>query len=82
MGRLPAGQKPTPPKVRLQKYLRDLEESGGLRLMADIEAPAHEALQIIMELDTPASEVRGVTKKEAVSNALMHYAKSLQRRSR
>lgn len=74
--------KPTPAKDRLKQYRKDLEKSGGHRLIADIEADANVALQTIIALDTPVSEARGVTQKEAVSNALLHYAKSLQRRSR
>lgn len=80
MGRLPAGQKPTPAKVRLQQYRVLLEQSGGRRLIADIEADANTALQAIKDLDTPANPARGVTDKEAVSNALLYYAKYLQRR--
>lgn len=82
MGRLPPGQKPTPHKVRLTKYRQELETSGGHRLIADIEKPANEALRAILELDDPPGEGRELTKKDAVSRALMHYAKSLQRRKR
>lgn len=82
MGRLPAGQKPTPANERQLTYRQDLEASGGLRLICDIERPANDALKEIMELDEPSNLAKGVTKKEAVSNALMHYAKSLRRRAK
>lgn len=81
MGRLPAGVKPTPHKVRLQKYRTALEESGGHRLIADIEAPAHEALKLIMELDTPPDAEKPMTQKDATTNALLHYAKVVRRRA-
>lgn len=82
MGRLPAGKKPEPLNARLTRYRQELEESGGHRLIVDIEKPAHDALHLIMEREDPANAERGVTKKEAVTNALLHYAKSLSRRKR
>lgn len=80
MGRLPAGVKPTPHKERLAIYREELERTGGHRLIADIGREANDALQTIKSLDTPSNPVRGVTDKDAVTKALIHYAKSLLRR--
>lgn len=68
--------KPTPHKKRLAIYRHELERSGGHRLIADIEREANDALQRIIQHDTPPEGKTEVTQKEAVSRALRHYVKS------
>lgn len=81
MGRLPAGQKPEPRNERMTRYRLELEAEGGHRLLVDIAKPANDALNDIMQLDTPADDGKQVTKKVAVTRALLHYAKVVRRRS-
>ena len=69
MGRLFAGQKPTPHKERQQLYRKELMAQGGRRVIADLEPQAAQALTTVMERDN-------LTIKEAIASALIHYAKT------
>ncbi|MCA0214686.1 MAG: hypothetical protein LCH79_16100 [Proteobacteria bacterium] len=76
MARLKKGEVPTPVKVRLRQYRDDLERSGGSRLLVDLEKPATDALAAIIERDTPTDATKPLSKKDAVTSALLHYARS------
>lgn len=67
MARLPAGVQPTPHRIRLQGYRKELELRGGGRLNTDLEPDAAAALLQIMQ-------TRGLNKKSAVSAALLALA--------
>lgn len=68
MARLKAGVTPTPHRERLKGYRADLEKRGGRRVSADLEPEPAQALQSIMDRDQ-------VSAKDAISNALLNYAK-------
>lgn len=75
MARLPKGQAPTPRKERLQRYRAELEREGGRRVIIDLPEPGASALARIIERDSDAQAPRPMSIKDAITNALVHYAK-------
>lgn len=69
MARLPTGTPATPAKVRQQGYRKALEESGGQRLIADIEKEASDALKKLVVVHK--------TQKAAITAALIQAARAL-----
>lgn len=68
MGRLKAGQTPTPHQERLKGYRQNLVDSGGRRILADLGPDGAKALQIVMERDA-------LSIKDAITAALIAYAR-------
>lgn len=75
MARLKAGVPPTPIKIRQAAYRDDLLARGGHRLIVHLEPPANDALRKIM-----AREVPPKSQKDAVSEALVEYARAKPRK--
>lgn len=68
MGRLKAGQAPTPYNERMKSYRKNLVESGGRRIQADLGLDGAKALEVLMERD-------GLSAKDAIMAALLAHAR-------
>ena len=67
MGRLKAGEKPTPHKQRLQIYRDKLIDEGGRRVIADLGPEGAQALAVLMAHDKK-------TMKDTLTEALVAHA--------
>lgn len=72
MGRLKAGEKPTPHKERMKTYRQNLVQAGGRRILADLPPEGAQALEVVMVRDD-------LTIKEALTVALVAHAKQKKR---
>jgi hypothetical protein len=79
MGRLPAGAKPELLSKRLQRYRQELELRGGRRVIVDLEPEAAIALSEVISGEG-LEEARDKY-KQAITKALVHYAKLTRRRA-
>lgn len=67
MGRLKAGQAPTPHRERLKTYRQNLVQAGGRRILADLAPDGAQALEAVMARD-------GLSIKDAITAALLAHA--------
>lgn len=68
MGRLKAGQTPTPHRERMKNYRLSLVQAGGRRVLADLGPEGAQALEAVMARDS-------LSIKDALTAALVEHAR-------